>query len=171
MWGDGSREEEQGAGRKQSGAGVSEKPSPQKAGCWKLPGLGTTHCPPWKEQKGKGRAFVGSQGSGCLLPHLLDALPQPAFYRCLASPIVTAPQEGSSQEALNNFNFQKVGKKEQRGRAREEGRRKRFKTICGQEQNRQGRQSGLTGGRQNFPFKGRKKRRGWERAFKSLVNL
>lgn len=33
MWGDGSREEEQGAGRKQSGAGVSEKPSPQKTGC------------------------------------------------------------------------------------------------------------------------------------------
>lgn len=33
MWGDSSREEEQGAGRKQSGAGVSEKPSPQKAGC------------------------------------------------------------------------------------------------------------------------------------------
>lgn len=97
---------------------------------WKLPGLGTTYCPPWKEQKGKGRAFVGSQGSRCLLPHLLEALLQPAFYRCLASPIVTAPQEGSSQEALNNFNFQKVGKKEQRGRAREEGRRKRFKTIC-----------------------------------------
>lgn len=33
MWEEGSREEEQGAGRKQSGAGVSEKPSPQKAGC------------------------------------------------------------------------------------------------------------------------------------------
>lgn len=80
---------------------------------WRLPGLGTAHCPPWKEQKGKGTPFVGSQGSDCLFPRLLDALLQPDFYRGLASPIVSALQESSSQEALNNFNFQKVGKKEQ----------------------------------------------------------
>lgn len=82
---------------------------------WRLPGLGTAHCSPhpWKEQKGKGRPFVGSLGSGCLFSCLLDALLQPVFYRGLASPIVSALQEGSSQEALNNFNFQKVGKKEQ----------------------------------------------------------
>lgn len=80
---------------------------------WRLPGLGTAHRPPWKEQKGKGRPFVGSQGSGCFFCSLLDALLQPAFYRDLASPIVSALQEGGSQEALNNFNFQKVGEKEQ----------------------------------------------------------
>lgn len=56
---------------------------------------------------------MGFQGSGCLFSLLLDAILQPAFYRGLASPIVSALQEGSSQEALNNFNFQKVGKKEQ----------------------------------------------------------
>lgn len=116
---------------------------------------------------------MGSQGSRCLLPHLLEALLQPAFYRCLASPIVTAPQEGSSQEALNNFNFQKVGKKEQRGRAREEGRGKGLRQSvpeakgAGQAEWVDGRE----GGRENFPFKGKKKRRGWERVFKSLVNL
>lgn len=136
---------------------------------WKLPGLGTTHCPPptphtrsWKEQKGRGRLFVGSWGSCCLPPHLLDALLLPSFYRSLASPIVTALREGSSQEALNNFNFQKVGEKRAAGRAREEGRRKRFKTISGKKQSWQSRRSGLMGGRQNFPFKGKKKRREWE---------
>lgn len=56
---------------------------------------------------------MGSQGSGCFFCSLLDALLQPAFYRGLASPIVSALQEGGSQEALNNFNFQKVGEKEQ----------------------------------------------------------
>lgn len=81
---------------------------------WRLPGLGTAHCPPWKEQKGKGTPFVGSQGSDCLFSRLLDALLQPVFYRGLASPIVSALQESSSQEALNNFNFQKVGKKSSR---------------------------------------------------------
>lgn len=107
---------------------------------------GHSPLPPWKEQKGKGRPFVGSQGSGCFFCSLLDALLQPAFYRGLASPIVSALQEGGSREALNNFNFQKVGKKRAAGRAREEGRRKRFKTICSKKQSWQAR-SRVVGGR------------------------
>lgn len=125
---------------------------------WKLPGLGTTYCPPWKEQKGKGRAFVGSQGSCCLLPHLLEALLQPAFYRCLASPIVTAPQEGSSQEALNNFNFQKVGKKSsgEGPEKRAEGKGLKQSVLeakgAGQAEWVDGREGGKT-----FPLKGKRK--------------
>lgn len=129
--------------------------------------------PPLEGAKGQGESLCGLPGLTLPPSPLAEALLQPAFYRCLASPIVTAPQEGSSQEALNNFNFQKVGKKSSgegpERRAEGKGLRQSVPEAKGAGQAEW--VDGREGGRENFPFKGKKKRRGWEGVFKSLVNL
>lgn len=131
MWEEGSREEEQGAGRKQSGAGVSEKPSPQKAGCcgsclaWVQP-----TAPLGRSKRARGEPLWAPRAHAASFPTCwrlscsllsIDAWPHPLSPPC---------RRAAARRPSITLTFKKWEKKEQRGRAREEGRRKRFKTIC-----------------------------------------